>query len=135
MGAFQVAEGTVQVVFDMWFMYETNIFDDTFNNTRDALPWVMPNALEMDVAAYAKYNMYGIDLDSLNPFTKRQKFDKDAELSLFTIELYTIRGNLKLITFPSEDPFQSIFLVFKLAMDGTPGSEMTVFQASEGNVI
>jgi len=46
------------------------------------------NALEMDVAAYAKYNMYGLDLDSLNPSTKQQKFDKDAELYLFTIELY-----------------------------------------------
>jgi len=42
MGAFPVAEGTVQVVFDVWLMYQTNTFDDTFGNTRDALPWVMP---------------------------------------------------------------------------------------------
>ena len=128
---FDVAEGTVQVVFEMALAYQTKLFNDVFGSTRDALPWILPNALELDATLYSIQYMYGLDLDSLNIFATRQKFDKDANLTLFTVELYTIRATLKLITFPSEDPFQSIFLVFKLAFVSTPGAEVTIFKAAE----
>eukprot|EP01083_Nonionella_stella_P277921 945003_1 len=131
MGLFDVAAGTVPVVFDLWLVYDTQTYENTFGSLREALPWTMPNALELDVAAYATFKMYGIDLDTLNIFAKRQKFNKDDKLNLFTIEMYTCRGLLKLTTFPSQDPFQSIYLVVKLAMDGTPGSEMTQFKPSK----
>ncbi len=67
----------------------------------------MPNALQLDVAANKSYRMYGTDLMKLNIFAKRQKFNEDEKLRLFTVEIYTCRATLKLTTFPSQDPFQS----------------------------
>ena len=135
MVSFDVAEGTVQVVFELSFAYKTELFNDVFGNITDSLPWFMPNAVELDVGTYLKYNIYGLDIDSLNAFSQRQKFDKDAKLTLFTVEIYTLRATLKVITFPSEDPFQSMFLVFKLACDSTPGSSFIRFKAGKGYVI
>ena len=132
MGAFDVAQGTAEVVFEMLFAYETKLFSDTFGDIRDVIPWIIPNALQFDISIHSTQKMYGLDLDSLNIFTKRQKFDEDANLTLYTVEIFTIRAKLKLITFPSEDPFQSIFLIFKLAFDGTPGGGMTRFKAGKG---
>ena len=132
MGPFDVAAGTAEVVFEMIFAYDTKLFNDTFGDIRDTLPWIMPNALQWDISTESTQNMYGLDLDSLNIFTKRQKFDEDANLTLYTVEIFTIRAKLKLITFPSEDPFQSIFLIFKLAFDATPGGGMTIFKAAKG---
>ena len=133
LGLFDIAAGTVSAVFDLWLIYDTKIYENTFeNNIRDALPWTLPNALELNVAAYATYKMYGTDLMKLNQWTKRQVLDNKYDIKSFTVEMYTLRGVLKLTTFPSEDPFQSIYFIIKLAMDGTPGSEMTQFAPSPG---
>ena len=132
MSPFDVAEGTAEVVFEMVFAYETKLFNYIFGNTRDVLPWVVPNALELDVSTHLTQNMYGLDLDSLNMFSVRQKFDEHAKLILFTVESYVIRAKLKLITFPAEDPFQSIFLIFKLAFDASPGCGLTRFKVVKG---
>ena len=128
MVSFDVAEGTAQAVFVLSLAYKTELFNDLFGGIVDELPWFMPNAVELDVGTYTKYNIYGLDIDSLNVYSKKQTFDKDAKLTLFTVESFLIRGTLKLITFPSEDPFQSIFLIFKLAVCPTPGTEFIRFK-------
>ena len=135
MGSFDVAEGTVPCVFDLWLVYDYSIYQNTFGSTREGLPFSCPNALELDVTAYGSYMMYGNDLIKLNQWTKRQTCENNEDLKKFRVEVYTCRGVLKLTTFPSEDPFQSIYVVFKLAMDGTPGSEMTQYLYSAGKSI
>eukprot|EP01083_Nonionella_stella_P277920 945002_1 len=138
LGLFDVAAGTVTATFDLWLIYDDDLFKKTFGNTRETLPWTMPNGLELDITRYETYKMYGIDLDSLNIWTKKRKqeffdYQKENKLTKFRVESYSIHGTMKLTTFPSEDPFQSIYLVVKLALDGTPGSETTQYKPSKGD--
>lgn len=89
----------------------------------------MPNALSLDITRHRVYHQRAKDLESFHLWSKRQKFDVDDEkLQMFTVEAISCRGTLKLTTFPCEDPFQSVYLIFKLAMDGTPGSERTQYR-------
>lgn len=125
-GDLDVAAGTARGLFDIWLVYESKIFDQIFYPIRDNLPWIIPNALELSVDVNDKYYMKGDKLESLVISRKQQDIDlKDSRL--FTVEVYTIRARLKLISFPSEDPFQSIFFVCCLALDSTPGVELVEF--------
>ena len=132
-GTFDIEAATIPVVFDLWLVYDYEIYLKTFGSTRENLPWTMPNSLGLDITNEGSYMMYGTDLMKLNQWTKRQKIDpSDGEIKKFRVETFSARGTMKLTTFPSEDPFQSIYLVFKLAMDGTPGSEMTQYVEGKG---
>lgn len=130
MSPFDVAGGTVDVTFDLWLVYDTEIYAHLFGNHCEVLPWTMPNAMSLDVLNNTSYKMLSNDLDTIQIFAKRQKFDNPDALKSFTIEKYTCFATLKLITFPSQDPFQSVYMVMKLAMDGIPGSEMTQYTPS-----
>eukprot|EP01084_Bolivina_argentea_P314078 543991_1 len=135
MGSFDVTEATVQATFDIWLVYDDDIFYDTFGNTTDnKLPISFPNILELNEVQYRTYKMYGVDLNELNIMTKRQKYDKsNDQLKTFKIEMHQYNAVLKLNTVPAIDPFLSLFFCIKLAMDGTPGSEMTQFKPSKEN--
>ena len=133
MGSFNVAEASVPAVFDIWLVYDNEIYLELFGNTRNGkLPFTCPNVLEMDITRYGSYIMYGNDLKTINQWTKRQKVEDNEDLRAFRVETYSCRGSLKLTTFPAQDPFQAIYIVFKIAMDGTPGSEMTQYLPSPG---
>eukprot|EP01084_Bolivina_argentea_P314076 543988_1 len=136
MGSFDVTEATVQATFDIWLVYDDDIFYDTFGNTTDnKLPISFPNILELNEVQYRTYKMYGVDLNELNIMTKRQKYDKsNDQLKTFKIEMHQYNAVLKLNTVPAIDPFLSLFFCIKLAMDGTPGSEMTVFKPSQSDL-
>jgi len=122
---FDLINSCVDVTFDLWLVYDTDIYAATFGSHCERLPWTMPNALSLDITRHRVYHQRAKDLESLHLWTKRQKNEQGARL--FTIEAISCRGTLKLTTFPCQDPFQSVYMVMKLAMDGTPGSERTQY--------
>eukprot|EP01084_Bolivina_argentea_P314077 543989_1 len=136
MSSFDITEGTVHAVFDLWLVYDDKIFHDTFANTTDGkLPISFPNILELNEVQYRMFKMYGNDLDALNIWTKKRKTNDECndQSKTFTIEMRQCNAILKLNSTPGTDPFLSIFFFIKLSLDGTPGSEMTVFKISSGD--
>ena len=137
--SFDISSGTAQVTMDLHFVYDNRLWDHYFKGvggtSNGVLPWMLANGLELNVANSCTWYTYGKTLSGVNIFDKKHSVmmhnesmtQKNNELIKFRCELYSLRGTIKILSFPKQDPFQNVYLIFKLCMDGTPGCEYVRF--------